>query len=416
MIGKEYQLYHEENDFLGRRVEDPTSDFFMAMKSQEGQVACSPGVVSPFSRTLQMSIYNSATTTSVPSCDRTCLMGANAGLTGYNNWQVVFQDQFSVDSGPAGTEVWFPDPTASLVNFKWAGGYLQYRVSPASVFANSVLRTGYIPAGPAVMVPVMKTDRPARITFKWDTAAFSGTPTVQVSAGNKLTGQTDGIIRNAPGTYSEVYPTVGDGVVCIYFATPGFPPVQNLLLDWIVVEQMGNDTVSQGTCITVGVNGQQIGAPGSADPEIGGAIGNDGLAALGNDTLANPFRIKGLRIVSRWKQLFQNLWTIRYTMPTGKVNTITYAPQNHLSPTNANGLVVDDPNFDFPVDGNLSICTRTPWVETTSQAYWVIIFTIEEEVNNSGHIFFNQPLQQADTPRPTGNPIVGMLNEGKKVF
>jgi hypothetical protein len=176
---------------------------------------------------------------------------------------------------------------------------------------------------------------------------------------------------------------------------------------------MANNTISQGTCITVGINGQQIGDAGNPDAEIVGStpIRNDGLAQLGSDILSNPFMIKGLRIVSQFQELFDQLWTIRYTEATGRVNTITWQPKNFISDTNANAFIVDDPSFQFPVDGNLSICTRTPYVQATSEAYWVIIFTVDEEVNNSGHIFFNQPLQKTKELRPTGNPIVDLINK-----
>ena len=271
--------------------------------TKQGQVACNPSTLSPFARTLQMSVYNSATSTSGASCDQTCFVGANAGLTGYTDWEIVFQDQFEVNSGPAGTGVWYSDPTAAIVNYKWAGGVLQFRVTPASVFPSSVLLTGGGGAGAPIPIAVMKTDRPARITFKISTAGFMGSPTIQLSAGQKLTGQTDGIIRTAPGSYSQVYPTTGDGVLLMYCTSPGVG-VHQALIEWIVVEQMANNTVSQGTCISVGINGQQIGDAGSADPEIGGAIGNDGLAQLGSDILSNPFMIKGLRIVSQFQETF----------------------------------------------------------------------------------------------------------------
>ena len=169
----------------------------------------------------------------------------------------------------------------------------------------------------------MKTDRPARITFKISTTGFLDSPTIQVSAGQKLTGQTDGIIRTAPGTYSQVYPTTGDGVLLIYCTAPVTVTVHQCLIEWIVVEQLPSSTVSQGTSISVGLNGQGIGDAGSADPEIGGAVGNDGLAQLGSDILSNPFMVTGLRIVSQFQQLFDQLWTIRYTEATGRVNTIT---------------------------------------------------------------------------------------------
>ena len=411
MIGDEYQLYHDNDDIIGREIEELNSDFFMAQSDQTGQVACNPSTLSPFARTLQMSVYNSATSTSGASCDRTCFVGANAGLTGYTDWEIVFQDQFEVNSGPIGTGVWYADPFAAIANYKWAGGVLQFRVTLASVFASSVLLTGGGGAGAPIPIAVMKTDRPARITFKISTAGFMGSPTIQVSAGQKLTGQTDGIIRTAPGSYSQVYPTTGDGVLLMYCSSPGGVTTHQALIEWIVVEQMANNTVSQGTCISVGINGQQIGDAGSADPEIGGAIGNDGLAQLGSDILSNPFMIKGLRIVSQFQELFNNLWTIRYTEATGGVKTITWQPKNFISDTNANAFIVDAPEFQFPVDGNLSICTRTPYVQTTSEAYWVIIFTVDEEVNNSGHIFFNQPLQKTKELRPTGNPIVDLINK-----
>jgi len=413
MIGDEYQIYHDNDDLLGREIDELNSDFFMAQSSQTGQVACNPSTLSPFSRTLQMSVYNSATAPTVPSEDRTCYVGANAGLTGYTDWETVFEDQFSVDSGPSGTGVWYADPFAAIGNYKWAGGFLQFRVTLLSPFASSILLTGGGGVGAPIPVAVMKTDRPARITFKISTTGFLDSPTIQVSAGQKLTGQTDGIIRTAPGTYSQVYPTTGDGVLLIYCTAPVTVTVHQCLIEWIVVEQLPSSTVSQGTSISVGLNGQGIGDAGSADPEIGGAVGNDGLAQLGSDILSNPFMVTGLRIVSQFQELFDQLWTIRYTQATGRVKTITWQPKNFISDTNANAFVVDAPEFQFPIDGNLSICTRTPYVQTTSEAYWVIIFTVSEEVNNSGHIFFNQPLQKAKELRPTGNPIVALLNSKK---
>ena len=416
MIGREYQIYHDKDDLPGREIDELNSDFFMAQSSNDGQVACNAGTVSPLSRTLQMSVYNSATAPTVPSEDRTCYVGANAGLTGFTDYKTVFEDQFVVNSGPdppfpGGTGVWYADPAVGIGNFRWfpggTGSVLQWQhnvFSPPGTFQVNLL-TGS-PAG--IPLPVMKPGA-ARITFKIATTGFLFGE-LQISAGQAGTGQSDGIWRNAPGTYSEVFPTTGDGVLVMHFMNASMLS-SYFILEWIVVEQLPSSTVSQGTSISVGLNGQGIGDAGSGDPEVGGAVGNDGLAQLGSDILSNPFKITGLRIMSQFQQLFDQLWTIRYTQATGRVNTITWQPKNFISDTNANAFVVDAPEFQFPVDGNLSICTRTPYVQTTSEAYWVILFTVSEEVNNSGHIFFNQPLQRQKEPRPTGNPIVDLLKQ-----
>lgn len=226
------------------------------------------------------------------------------------------------------------------------------------------------------------------------------TPYVKVNVGSLGAG-TDGTQRSTVGTFTETYNDVGNGALEVNFGPPvgaDFGPVVQTILEYIIVEQvLGNgDVVSQGFCINVNVNGD-----------------TEGLKALSNDTLANPFRVKGLRIVSRFQELLQQIWTIRYTLPTGKVTTTEWQPQNYISPTNANGFVVDAPEFDFPIDSKFSICTRTPWVETTELAYWTIIFTIQEELNDSGKVFFDQPIQKSNLPRPSGNPIVRLLNSKK---
>ena len=226
------------------------------------------------------------------------------------------------------------------------------------------------------------------------------TPYVKVNVGSKGNG-TDGTQRSTAGTFTETYNDVGNGALDVRFGPPvgaDFGPVVQTILEYIIVEQVvGNGgVVSQGWCINVNVNGD-----------------SGGLGSLSSDTLANPFRIKGIRIVSRFKELFNQVWNIRYTMPTGRINAVKWQPQNFISPTNTNGFVVDAPEFDFPIDGKLSICTRTPWVETTALPYWTIIFTIEEELNDSGRVFFNQPIQKTDVPRPSGNPIVRLLNSKK---
>ena len=776
MIGNEYLLYHDNIDaILGREVEELNSDFFMAQSDQTGQVACNPGTLSPLARTLEMTVYNSGTGTSIPACDRTCFVGANAGLVGEPIWSSVFTDQFNVNSGPSGTGVWALTPADQPFVGYEAFGVLTFNINPSDgvAFNTAQMITGTVGAGPLIPNAVMQLDRPCRVTFAvasnvqfsydvntyspsmnmeiwasiyvadtnltycagWDPVTAGGqsqifaidslgvvvdaidftgrgtvlefaynsvdgylvaatggstaineygvrlatnplsilgglssalpisrvlmqfspditlgntygwvmvgirqnpatpvswklylgndggfpstvaeegvivdgaggvfqpvnvlgggeqpggsayctsnkqayfpdvtngnnriigfdyslgatgsdfsvipisvssacssviynpeldeivgisggigvsgddaklvrinpstdaeigtvdfpvgvvnedevvalfdthlnriivsryqkasnqgnlyvfdsnynfiatitngefsdwigeirpwsltlqestleiyvgnydysldpvypplqtligdyTPYVKVNVGSAGAG-TDGTQRSSVGTFTETYNDVGDGALEVNFGPPvgaDFGPIVQTILEYIIVEQvLGNgDVVSQGWCINVNINGD-----------------TEGLRELSNDTLANPFRVKGLRIVSRFQELLQQIWTIRYTLPTGKVETREWQPQNYISPTNANGFVVDAPDFDFPIDSKFSICTRTPWVETTELAYWTIIFTIQEELNDSGKVFFDQPIQKSNLPRPSGNPIVGLLNSKK---
>ena len=226
---------------------------------------CNPSTISPLSRTLQMTVYNSATAPTVPSEDRTCYVGANAGLTGYTDWETVFEDQFNVDSWTfvGAAALWEIVPPVAAGTFSlYNNSELEWKTTPpqptvASFVSAKTFGIGGLPPYMQVPNPVMKTDRPARITFKIRNPGLQY-QTITVLAGQIGTGGTTGTPRTLDGTYSEIFPTTGDGVLVMRFMPLTARLVSYFRLEWIVVEQLPSSTVSQGTSISVGLNGQWI--------------------------------------------------------------------------------------------------------------------------------------------------------------
>ncbi len=127
------------------------------------------------------------------------------------------------------------------------------------------------------------------------------------------------------------------------------------------------------------------------------------------DSLTNPFMIKGLRYTLGGGNFapnpvqFQSNFNLRRVYPTGKRNEYRWQPQNYISPTNLNTLVIDAPDFGLMVDGRTSI--RVPILGLSEIN---LMFTIKRWVEFSKQLIGDDLIETANNPRLTGNPIADM--------
>lgn len=136
------------------------------------------------------------------------------------------------------------------------------------------------------------------------------------------------------------------------------------------------------------------------------------------DSLNNPFMIQGLKYTlgggsfAPKVQQFTNNLLLRRIYPTGKRLQYRWQPQNYISPTNLNTLVIDAPDFGLMVDGRTSI--RVPMLPLSEVN---LMFTVKRWVEFSKQLIGDDLIETANNPRLTGNPIADMeiirYNESK---
>ena len=134
------------------------------------------------------------------------------------------------------------------------------------------------------------------------------------------------------------------------------------------------------------------------------------LGDLYNDLQGKPLFLKGMKmIVPSLIQLSNNI-SVSYISIYGKVNSTQFQPLNYVSPSNANGLIVDAGDFEIEVGGDTNV---TLDVEPLSSL--IISFTMNKGVDNTVPLFkditkdWSGGTDDTTNVRKTGNPVFDMI-------
>ncbi len=138
------------------------------------------------------------------------------------------------------------------------------------------------------------------------------------------------------------------------------------------------------------------------------------------EIMSNDFLVEGIRILfpnctpggagsagNLCRQQLQPL-RIRNRNYTGKNEVYDLQTLNHVSPTNGNTLVIDVPLIGVTIDSESEIIYP---ILQGEEVYF--FFTLKARQNMANMLFGKYPLEVAEAPRTTGNPIYDFVIERK---
>lgn len=153
---------------------------------------------------------------------------------------------------------------------------------------------------------------------------------------------------------------------------------------------------------------------------------NDTQNIVTREQIANPFVIKGMRIIFLNNgaaladfntQVFTPL-TIRSQTITGALNSFDFQIENGISPTQINNplpgyAVLDFPLFDEVTERNFSIDYN---IINNINVFFV--FTLKRKIENSNLLFDRNTVSSCEQIRPSGNPLgdIAMENIAKQIL
>jgi hypothetical protein len=132
-------------------------------------------------------------------------------------------------------------------------------------------------------------------------------------------------------------------------------------------------------------------------------------AMIYNDTQDKPFLIRGVRIITDNFSQWNNNITFSNTSYTGAANSTQWQPLNYISPTNANTLIVDAPDFVLDVDRGPDSTALDFVIQPLTNV--ILLFTVGRSLDSST-IFGQQNKEDVDNTnaiRFTGNPIADIF-------
>jgi hypothetical protein len=132
-------------------------------------------------------------------------------------------------------------------------------------------------------------------------------------------------------------------------------------------------------------------------------------AMIYNDTQTKPFLIRGVRIITDNFSQWSNNITFSNNSYTGALDAKQWQPLNYISPTNANTLIVDAPDFVLDVDRGPDSTALDFKIEPLTNV--ILLFTVGKTLDSST-IFCQQDKEHVDNTtaiRFTGNPIADIF-------
>jgi hypothetical protein len=132
-------------------------------------------------------------------------------------------------------------------------------------------------------------------------------------------------------------------------------------------------------------------------------------AMIYNDTQTKPFLIRGVRIITDNFSQWSNNITFSNNSYTGALDAKQWQPLNYISPTNANTLIVDAPDFVLDVDRGPDSTALDFKIEPLTNV--ILLFTVGKSLDSST-IFCQQDKEHVDNTtaiRFTGNPIADIF-------
>jgi hypothetical protein len=132
-------------------------------------------------------------------------------------------------------------------------------------------------------------------------------------------------------------------------------------------------------------------------------------AMIYNDTQTKPFLIRGVRIITDNFSQWNNNITFSNTSYTGALDSKQWQPLNYISPTNANTLIVDAPDFVLDVDRGPDSTALDFVIQPLTNV--ILLFTVGKSLDSST-IFGQQNKEDVDNTtaiRYTGNPIADIF-------
>jgi DNA-binding beta-propeller fold protein YncE len=230
------------------------------------------------------------------------------------------------------------------------------------------------------------------------------------------------VITNIIGA-SIVVPLIPEGLAynsinnIIYQSNPALAnfneidPVTNTIINTIALGGVGSRQIVYNSInnvawfINAGTNDVQPYNPLVPPSAVISLQGGITMAEVFNDLQTKPMILRGLKmIVQNINQFFNNL-TIRNTTITGELDSFNFQPNNYISPTNPQSLIIDATDFVMTIFYKAFIL-----FDINPNSTVTLAFSIARSVDNTT-LFTEKTdtIEDRENIRISGNPIFDMM-------